>query len=176
MAALPALPVLALYASLAGTAVSAVGAVVQGDNARKLQHTQADQARLNAEEGSRQATLQIESQRTKARSVIGQQLAATSESGTGLSGSNLDLLNQSLYNNEADSMNIRYGADRQAAGLNQQANINDNQADAAMTGSYLSAAGTLVGGASRSYNTYTQAGSLMPKMPTDPWAAYGGRY
>jgi hypothetical protein len=153
--------VVALYAALASSAVAAVSAVSQGDTARKVANTNADNARSQATEVSRQATQQIEGQRAKARSVIGQQLASTSESGTGLSGSNLDSLNQSLVNNEMDSMSIRYGADRNASGLNSQASIDQFQGREQQTGSYLSAAGSLLNGASRGAS-YTAQGSTLP--------------
>lgn len=158
----------ALYSALASAAVGTVSAVQQADTSRKAAHTNADIAAANAQEVSRQATEQIEGQRAKARSVIGQQLAATSESGTGLNGSNLDLLNQSLVNNEKDSLSIRYGSDRASSGLNTQAGFDRFQGDSAQTGGYLSAAGALLNGASTygkikgGFTSYTQQGAVIP--------------
>lgn len=149
------------YLAYAAAAVSAVSAVQQADTTRKTMHTKADIDRQNAIEVSRQATDQIEGQRAKARSVIGAQLASTSESGTGLSGSNLDLLNQSLVNNASDSLSIRYGASRNASGLNAQAGFDDFQGSSAQTGGYLSAAGSLLNGAAIG-SRYTQNGSVIP--------------
>lgn len=149
------------YMALASTAVSVVASVDQADTQRQIQHTKADQDRANAVEVSRQATDQIEGQRARARSIIGSQLAATSESGTGLSGSNLDLLNNSLKNNELDSLSIRYQSNRNAAGLNANANLNDMNADAATRGGYLSAAGAMLNGYGRG-STYTSGNATMP--------------
>lgn len=148
------------YLVAAGAAVSAVAAVDQADTTRKAQHTNADIKAQAAEEQSRQATQQIESQRTRARSVIGQQLASTSESGAGLSGSNLDLLNQSLTNNELDSLSIRHGSELNRSGLNSQAAMDRFSGDSAQTGGYLSAAGSLLNSAGR---TYTQQGQMLPR-------------
>ena len=137
------------YLAYAAAAVSAVSAVSQADAQRKTQHTNADIARDNAMEMSRQATEQIEGQRAKARSIIGRQLADTSESGTGLSGSNLDLLNQSLANSDEDSLALRYNASRNSRGLNMQAGIDDMNADNATTGGTYSAVGSLLNGYAR---------------------------
>ena len=150
------------YLAQAGAVLGAIGQIQAGDSARQAANTNADTKRQAAAETNRQATDQIEMQRQRARSVIGQQLASTSESGTGLSGSNLDLLNQSLMNNELDSLNIRHGANLNASGLNTQANNDNFQGSQAQTGGYLSAAGTLLNAGGR---TYTQAGSMLPKGP-----------
>lgn len=155
------------YLAYAAAAVSAVSAVSQADAQRKTQHTNADTAKANALEVSRQATEQIEGQRAKARSIIGSQLASTSESGTGLSGSNLDLLNQSLANSDSDSLAIRYNAGRNASGLNAQAGIDNMNADNATTGGTLSAAGSLLNGYARG-SSYTQNGSTVPGYAYGP--------
>ena len=157
------------YLAFASAAISAVAAVDQADTQRKVMHTKADQDRANAVEVSRQATEQIEGQRAKARSVIGVQLASTSESGTGLNGSNLDLLNQSLVNNEMDSLSIRYQGDRNTKALNAQAGMDDMAADSATTGGYLSAAGSLLNGAAKG-GSYTSGNTQVP------WSGYGGRH
>lgn len=149
------------YFAYAAAAVSAVAAVQQADTTRKAQHTNADIARSNADVISQEATQQVETQRSKARSIIGNQLASTAESGTSLSGSNLDSLNSSLVNNEADSIDIRYNASRNAQGLNSQANLDDMNASGATTGGDLSAAGSLLGGYARGAS-YTQQGSVVP--------------
>jgi uncharacterized protein YjbI with pentapeptide repeats len=151
----------AAYAALAAAAVGTVATVSQADSQRKQQHSAADLKVEQANEISSQATQQIEGQRARARSIIGSQLASTSESGTGLSGANLDLLNQSITNSAMDSMDIRHGANLNAAGLNTQASLNGMNASDATTGRDMSAAGQLIGGYPR-YNCYTAHGAKIP--------------
>ena len=162
---IPALMAAAPTISAIGAAVSAVGLLSQADAQRKAANNNADLKNAAAAETSRQATLQIEQQRTRARSVIGQQLASTAESGTGLNGSNLDLLQQSLTNNELDSLNIRHGANLNAAGLTQQAGMDRAYGSNAQTGGYFSAAGTLLNGGA----SYLRSGSVLPGPTYDPY-------
>lgn len=134
-----------------GAAVfSAVATIYASEQQAKAEEQQAQVLEKNAMMARSQASSAEDAQREHARKVIGQQLAATSESGGGLTGSNLDLLNDSLYESELDSMNIRYEGELKASGLNDQAAINRSHASSTRTGGYLSAAGRLVG-ASGSY-------------------------
>lgn len=95
-----------------------------------------------------------EDQRVRARSIIGDQLAAGAESGTDLNGSRFDALRASLYNAEVDALNIRYSGQLEAAGMRDRAAMMRAEGSAAQTTGYLNAAGTLV----RGYGGY-RAGS-----------------
>ena len=77
----------------------------------------------------------------------------------GFTGTNLELLNQSATNMELDSLNTRYRGQMQARGLLASANLDEYQArgaamnaDSAISGSYLSAAGAALGGFNSYYN------------------------
>ncbi len=130
--------------------VSAATAAAAADNQRKVQNRNADQAQLDAEGAQRRAVIQEEDQRSRARSIIGDQLAAGAESGTDLNGSRFDALRTSIYNAEVDALNIRYAGQLEAAGMKDKAAMMRADGSAAQTSGYLNAAGTLV----RGYGTY----------------------
>lgn len=98
--------------------------------------------------------MQEEDQRTRARSIIGDQLAAGAESGTDLNGSRFEALRTSMYNAEVDALNVRYAGQLEAAGMRDRAAMMRSEGSAAQTSGYLNAAGTLV----RGYGAYRGAG------------------
>lgn len=103
-------------------------------------------ARQNADIAAQQGNANEETQRRKARMVLGQQRAAIAEAGIGSDGTGGDLYEQSVSNAEMDALNIRYGASLQSAGFTNQAGLDDWQAQqnrrnasAAQTAGYLNA-------------------------------------
>lgn len=144
------LEVILPYLAAAGAAVGAVGAVTAAQNQSDAEKYNAGIAEQNAKTAQVEGNQQEEQLRQRARQAIGRQLAATSESGTGLSGTNLDLLNSSIYNMHADVANLRYETALKASGLNAQASLDRSQASSTMASGYLSAAGRLLS-ASGSY-------------------------
>lgn len=146
------------YLAAGSAAVAAAGTIYMSQQQGKADDYNADVAEKNATVARSQANANEEAQRTRARAQIGAQLAATSQSGTGLTGSNLDLLDRSLYNEQLDSMNIRYEGELKASGLNDQAALDRSQGSAARTGGYISAAGKLLSASS----SYLSAGGTVP--------------
>lgn len=142
----------------AAAAVSAVGTVYSASKQADAQDYNAKVRDQNAEVARNQAVVREEDQRQRGRAMIGRQLAASSESGAELSGSNLDLLSSSLYGMAMDTANIRYEGALKSSGLEGQAELNRQQADATRTGGYLSAAGQLTGATS----SYIRTGSKVP--------------
>lgn len=138
--------------------VSAVATIYASEKQAQAQEYSAAVAEKNAVIARSQASAREDAQRAHSRQVIGKQLAATAESGTTLSGTNLDLLNDSLYQSSLDSMNIRYEGEVKASGLNDQAALDRFGASSTRTGGYLSASGKLIGGAS----SYMNSGSTVP--------------
>ena len=146
---------------IAGTALQAVGAIQQG-NAQAAQYKAQAQAneynakvqRAQAEAAGQQWSAREDLQRKQARQVIGQQLAASAESGVLLNGTASDLFRQSLVNAEQDALNIRYDGELNRVGLLNQAQLSDYEgaaarsaAKSARTSGYLSAAASIAGGA-----------------------------
>lgn len=135
------------YVQVAAAVISAIAAIRQanaaeaaGDYNKKVYDQKAGQERS-------QATARQELQGEQARQVLGAQLAAGAESGIELGGSRLDMLSQSLYSAELDSLNIRYESDVQAESLNAQGRIEAWKGDQAQQAGYLNAATSLVSAA-----------------------------
>lgn len=142
--------------------VSAVGMVQQGRQADAAAKSQANMDEYNAKIADIRATQtnaaagrQEDQQRKQARQVIGMQIASSGEAGAGLNG---DLLRQSIFDAEEDTAAIRYEGALKAQGLTDDAAVARSSAvvsrdrgQQAKTGSYLNAAGTLAGAASKSY-------------------------
>lgn len=142
---------------VAVAAVTAISTVAAGRQQQAAAQSEANMLEYNskvneiqAKQANAAAGRQEDEQRRRAREAIGLQLAASAESGAGLNG---DLLRTSIFDAESDTQAIRYEGALRAQGLNEQAEINRSGAgvsrsrgQAAMTGAYLSAAGSLAGG------------------------------
>lgn len=137
--------------------VTAIGAVSQGRQAQAAAQSQANMDEYNAKVAdiqARQANAaagrEEDQQRRQARQAIGLQLASSAEAGAGLNG---QLLRQSIFDAESDTQAIRYEGALKAQGLTEQAAIDRSGASvarsrgtAALQGSYLTAAGSLLSG------------------------------
>ena len=155
-------------AAASSAAVGAVGAIQSGQQAQAAAQSQANMqdynakmADIQARQANAAAGREEDAQRKQARAAIGQQLAASAETGAGLNG---DLLRQSIFDTEADTQAIRYEGALKAQGLTDQAAIarsgaaaSRSQGSRAVTGSYLSAAGSLLNGATTYYGATLRA-------------------
>lgn len=121
------------YVAIASAAFQALGAISQAGAASASYKAQAQTDAYNAEIARQRAdnALQVanqneETQRRKARQVIGAQRAALAEAGVDLtSGTGSDLLTQSYTNAELDSQNIRYEGALNAKALRDQSVLFD---------------------------------------------------
>lgn len=111
-----------------------------------------------------------ELQRSNVRALIGDQLAVGAESGLELSGSRADILRQTMYAAELDSLNIRYDGAIAASGLDAQAGFDMTAGEQAQNAGYLNAASSLMSGASG----YINRGSTIPYSYNND--AGGGNY
>lgn len=150
---------------IATMVLQAVAAIRQGNAAEAAGDYNKAVLDQKAAQENAQATARQELQGQQARQVIGQQLAAGAESGVGLGGSRMDLLNQSLFNAELDSLNIRYQGDVSASALKAQGKIEAWQGDQAQQAGYLNAATSLLSAASQyggspSYNYNNDASGM----------------
>lgn len=152
--------------SLASGALGVVGAIQQGQQASAAAKSEANMAEYNskmAEIQARQAYaaagVQEDEIRRRGRVALGNQIASSAEAGAGLNG---DLLRESVYGIEADSMAIRYEGDLKAQGLKDTAALQASSAAVArdrgkraVTASYLNA-GSSVLNASTNYFASTK--------------------
>jgi hypothetical protein len=99
---------------------------------------------IQARQAYAAAGVQEDETRRRGRIALGNQIASSAEAGAGLNG---DLLRESVYGVEADSMAIRYEGDLKAQGLKDAALLQSSAAAVArdkgkraVTASYLNAA------------------------------------
>lgn len=152
--------------SALSAAVGVAGAVTSANAQRASAESAANAADYNAAADNQRATVALqqgnaneEAQRRQASLAMGRQAGATAQSGVDLSsGSALDLYKQSATNAELDALNIRYGSQLQAQGLQSQTVLDSmsaqqsrNNASTAMTAGYLNAGAAALS----SYGTYT---------------------
>lgn len=130
-----------------GTTVSAAGSVYGGIAARQAGNAQAKYYRQSAQEERRLAAIDEAASRRETRAVLGAQAADAAASGIALdSGSALELLEESVRIGERNALAIRAGGQQRARGLEAQASFAKTEGRNAMIGSFLTAAGQLVGG------------------------------
>lgn len=144
-----------LVVTAATAVVGVFSAIQQGKQAQRA--ADADAAamdynaaadRAKATHANKMAGIQEDSQRKRARQVIGSQLASSAGAGAGL---NQDLLRESIFNMESDTEDIRYDGKMKAAGYRDQATLTSanagtrrQQGKEAVNASYLNAAGSLL--------------------------------
>lgn len=129
------------YAGTIAVASAAIGvgsAVASADASRKAAHTNADIERQKADMAQEQAATNEDAQRRRGAMATGRAAAGAAQ-GSGLDGTNVDLLQQSATDSEIDALNIRYGGQIGALSSNEQANFSDMQADNATQSGVLNA-------------------------------------
>lgn len=155
--------------TIGSTVVGAVGSVTQGIAAQKAANYNAKIAEMNAELSQRQAKDAIERgqkeeqrKRMEVAQIRGQQKVAMAANGVDLGyGSPLDIAIDTAVMGELDALTIRSNANREAydfevQAVNQRAgaNLARMEGKSQAMGSYLGAAGTVLGGAAKSYESY----------------------
>lgn len=154
---------------IAGTALSGMGMIQQGNAAAAASKYNAQVAEMNATLADRRAKDAIErgqvaeqQKRAEVAQLQGRQRAAMAANGVDLTfGSPLDTLVDTAVLGELDALTIRQNANREAydyrvGGVNSRADagLSRMNASSARTGAYLSAGGTVLGGASKAYGQY----------------------
>ena len=157
-----------------GTAVSTVGAIQQGRAAAAAATAQANAADQNAKISAKQAELAAQNgareereMRQRGAAIIGAQKAGYGASGLDIgAGSPLDILTDTRYQNELDSLNVRRNAANQVWGYQAEQTNFVNQASAARASARnarstanLMAVGNLLTGATTLSSQYSKAKS-----------------
>ena len=140
----------------AGTVIGALGALKEGQSASEAGKYNAKTATANAQAAREMATLEGAQQRMLAFKTVGAMRANFASSGLAKTGSVEDVLADSMANAELDNMIIKYRGEAAARGYTSQAQLSNMQASAAKSGSYWSAAGTLLGGGAMTYDVYNR--------------------
>jgi hypothetical protein len=139
---------------IAGAAFSAYGAI-RAASAEKAAANYQRQVADNNATASRQAAVADERrQRMLASKQLGQMRANYAASGLSMDGSPEDVLADSATNAELDVLIIRSNGENRARGYQSDSNLSRMRGDSAAESGYLSAAGTLLGGAAKTYDHY----------------------
>lgn len=155
--------------AIATALVGAAGSIQQGKAANAAAKYNANVAEMNARISDNRARDALErgkiEEQAKRREISqfkGRQEAAMAANGVDLSfGSPLDALVDTAMVGEIDALTVRSNANREAYGhkvdaanKTAQANLSKMEGKAAKTGSYWSAAGTLLSGAGDAWGSY----------------------
>lgn len=145
--------------SLVGVGISAYSAVQAGENAKDTADYNSEMQRRAALDANQRGSADAADKRQETRRLIARQHAIMGAGGFDPnSGTNLSLMTETAGQGELDGLKIRYNAQRQAAGLNAQADLTTSQGNAAQSAGYMNATGTLLSGAANaglaSYKMY----------------------
>ncbi len=146
----------------AGAGLGALSGIMGGNAQAANYQAQANAQNYNAaiqrqqaQQVMAQATEQANVQHRKAIQAMGQQRAATAQSGIGFDGTGGDLIDQSATNAELDRQNILYNGLLSSQGLNAQAEqstyaaqVAQSQEQPSQIGGYLNAGGSILSGVS----------------------------
>lgn len=137
-------------ASLVGTGVSAYGQYKAGKGASDVYDYNKQMARYEAKYIQDRAAIEEARLNKDVSRHISRQRAIAGASGTSTNtGSNLDVLTETVNEAELDAAIIRYNADVQSSAALSQSNLYSTQADQAYSSGILNAGTTLLGGASK---------------------------
>ena len=150
------LETLGLIAGLVGSGVSAVGTIAAGNQAQAAAEFEAAQLDAAAAEEKAAAGREAAQKRKERDFVMSRQQAVAAESNLGaLDETVLDLAGDVAQEGEYQARMSQYGGDQRASGRRAQAQAARMSGKAAKTGSYLSAAGTIMGGIGSFASDYT---------------------
>jgi hypothetical protein len=144
----------------------------QSEAQARAQEYNAKVALQQAENATAVAGQQEETQRRKAREILGRSRAASAQTGLGLGGSNADLENQSEVFAELDSLNIRYEGELKGRGYLAQSTLDKYGAETSIMNAgntraagRTAAAASLLAGASSMYNkAFGSSASVKPTV------------
>lgn len=155
--------------TVGSTLMGAAGAIQQGQATASAQRYNAQVQEMNATLSERRAkdalergAVEEQRKRQQVAQLRGQQTVAMAANGVDLSfGSPLGMLIDTAALGELDALTIRTNANREAYdfkvdAVNKRAGASMSRASAdnAITGSYLNAGGTILGGAGKAYGQY----------------------
>lgn len=139
----------ALILGGAAAGLQAFGDVRQGQEANAVANSNANAEQINAEVAAKEAALREQTKRAETRRILSAARARQGASGLAMSGSFLDVQAESARNAELDALTIRYGGKVDQTRSRNEQRLLKASGKNAVTGSYLNAATSLLGGAAR---------------------------
>lgn len=158
---------------MASAAISAVGALSSSRTAASEANANAQIASNNATLARQRGNAAEELTRRRTARALSEQRAAVAQSGFDpSSGSALALQTESAANAELDALTARYEGNLRALSFEQEANNMKARARAARSQGYVSAAGSLLQGASSAYGYQSQLESLNQRREIEAGRVY----
>lgn len=160
---------LTLGLAIASTAIGAVGTIAQGQAAMNAAKYNAQVAEMNAKISDKKAAdalergrLEEQKKRMEVAGIKGRQLAAMGANNVDVSfGSPLEMINDTAYMGEMDALIVRTNANResydyrvQAVNQRAQGQLSLMEGKSKLTGSFLSAFGSAIGGFGDAWGKY----------------------
>lgn len=160
---------LAMALTIGSTLVGAVGSIGQGMAAQSAAKYNNQIAQMNAKLEERKAAdaldrgkLEEQKQRMQSAGIEGRQLAAMGANNVDVSfGSPLEIINDTHYLGEMDALIVRTNANREsydhrvaAENYRDQGQLGLMEGQSKMTGGFLDAFGSVLGGAGKAYGQY----------------------
>lgn len=143
---------IAVAVSVIGAGVSAYGQYEQGQSAKKAANYNAEMDKRAADDALQRGSIEAAKVKENTRKLISTQIANSGASGFDSStGTALDLSVEAKGYGELDALTTINNAQRQASGLEAQADLDRYQGRASARAGTIGAAGTLISGASSSY-------------------------
>ena len=162
---------LVMALTIGSTLLGAAGQIQQGKAQAAANNYNAKVSEMNAQISERRArdalergALEEQQKRRETQALLGKQKAAMAANGVDLTfGSPLDTIVDSAVLGELDALTIRKNSQReeydyrvQATNQRAQKTLQEGAAQSALSGSYLGAAGTVLGGVGNAYKSYYQ--------------------
>lgn len=142
--------VMIISAMVAGTAMQAYGQYQAGKDAQKAADYNAQIMKRNANVAEQKAAYEAEAEASRLRRLIGSQRAAAGASGYQMTGSILDLQEDTTTQGTMEQMAILYGGQLQKQNFESEAELSTFQGKAAYRQGVTGAAGTLLSGGAQS--------------------------
>jgi len=154
----------AAITSIVAAGVSAYSSYESGQSQKKASEYNAEMQNRAAKQEIQQGNIKAQEMRDRARKIAGTQAAGFGAAGLDTtSGTASDILDESRMFGELDALRSINNAQRTAYGLQAQSELDLWQGHAAARGGMLSAAGSLLSGASNAAYTYKM--TRPPKVP-----------
>jgi hypothetical protein len=150
---------IAAAVSVAGAGLSAYGMYAQGQSQKKMADYNAKVAENSAIASRQQSEFEATRIRDRARRIQGSQVTAFSKSGLMLSGSAVDVANDSSIQSEIDALTTMYKGNMTGNSYQDEANATRWQGNEASSLGKIGAGATVLGGLSEGAGYLSQASS-----------------
>ena len=148
-------------AMLASTAASAFSNIWAGQQGKAAAEFNAKQAELDADLAKQQAAFEERNFRAGVDRLLGQQRAGYAKAGVQMTGSALDVAQDTTMQSEMDALLIRYNGIIKSNGYRTQAALQRLQGASAQTQGFMSATGSILTG-------YAQWSSMQDQLKANP--------